>query len=142
MFFPWFEKKYRIENTWFTSTANVLTYSLEELMGTKLRALYQRKKGRDLYDYWYVKKHHALNGAAVIKIFQQYMAHGNQSVSRAEYEKNIFFKKMDSVFTNDITPLLAASFLSEYDMHEALQMLLNDFASQLPGDAWKGSGLA
>jgi predicted nucleotidyltransferase component of viral defense system len=25
---------------------------IEELLGAKLRALYQRKKGRDLYDLW------------------------------------------------------------------------------------------
>ena len=136
---PLERKKYVVENTWFTGTADVLTYSLEELMGTKLRALYQRKKGRDLYDYWFVKKYHALNGAAVIKIFQQYMTHDNQSASRAEYEKNIFFKQMDGVFTNDIMPLLAAPFLSEYDMRKAFQMVMNDFASQLPGDSWKGS---
>ena len=29
----------------------ITTYSLNELLGTKLRALYQRKKGRDLFDY-------------------------------------------------------------------------------------------
>ena len=35
---------------WFTGAAKVLTYDLDELLGTKLRALYQRKKGRDLFD--------------------------------------------------------------------------------------------
>jgi len=111
------------------------------MLGTKLRALYQRKKGRDLYDYWYVKKYHTLNSAAVIKIFQQYMAHGNQLMSRAEFEQNIFMKQKDSIFMNDISPLLAGQFLPEYDVHQAFQMVLNDFVSQLPGDVWKGGEL-
>jgi predicted nucleotidyltransferase component of viral defense system len=137
---PLVQKKYVVENTWFTGVADVLTYSLEELIGTKLRALYQRKKGRDLYDYWYVKKYHALDGTAVIKIFQQYLAHDNQSVSRAAFEQNILTKQANVVFTNDIAPLLTGQFLSEYDMQQAFQMVMNDFASQLPGDAWKGNG--
>ena len=28
----------------------IQTYQLDELLGTKVRALYQRKKGRDLFD--------------------------------------------------------------------------------------------
>src|SRR5260370_32123077 len=44
-----FEMKSRCWN----STANVTTFALEELLGTKLRALYQRRKSRDLFDLWY-----------------------------------------------------------------------------------------
>jgi len=39
-----------VDTRWFKGSAPVQTYFLEELLGTKLRALYQRKKGRDLYD--------------------------------------------------------------------------------------------
>lgn len=41
---------HRVDNPWFTGEAGVPTYELDELLGTKLRALYQRKKGRDLFD--------------------------------------------------------------------------------------------
>lgn len=37
-------------NSWFSGRSELTTYALEELLGTKLRALYQRKKGRDLFD--------------------------------------------------------------------------------------------
>jgi predicted nucleotidyltransferase component of viral defense system len=40
----------RVDNPWFTRGADVVTFALEELLGTKLRALYQRKRGRDLFD--------------------------------------------------------------------------------------------
>lgn len=39
-----------VANPWFSGHADVETFSLPELLGTKLRALYQRKKGRDLFD--------------------------------------------------------------------------------------------
>lgn len=39
-----------VSNPWFSGAAEVSTFTLSELLGTKLRALYQRKKGRDLFD--------------------------------------------------------------------------------------------
>ena len=48
--------KFSVDNPWFTGTVNVPTYSREEMLATKLRALLQRDKGRDLYDLA-----HALN---------------------------------------------------------------------------------
>jgi len=47
---PWADLPFRVENGWFTGEATVRTYNLNELLGTKLRALYQRSKGRDLFD--------------------------------------------------------------------------------------------
>jgi hypothetical protein len=35
---------FSVENSWFTGKCDVTTYPLNELLGTKLRALYQRKK--------------------------------------------------------------------------------------------------
>ncbi len=44
---------FRVKNSWFTGECQLTTYELEELFGSKLRALYQRKKSRDLFDlYW------------------------------------------------------------------------------------------
>ena len=43
---------FKVENSWFTGEANLTTYHFEELIGTKMRALYQRKKGRDLFDLY------------------------------------------------------------------------------------------
>ena len=43
---------FKVESGWFTGVAQLTTYHLEELVGTKLRALYQRKKGRDLFDLY------------------------------------------------------------------------------------------
>lgn len=48
----WEKKYFSVQSDWFHGECHLTTYTLEELLGTKLRALYQRKKGRDLYDLW------------------------------------------------------------------------------------------
>lgn len=45
-------KQFEVRSRWFSGAASIVTYALDELLGTKLRALYQRKKGRDLFDLW------------------------------------------------------------------------------------------
>jgi len=42
-----------IANPWFSGEALIPTFSREEMLATKLRALLQRDKGRDLYDLAY-----------------------------------------------------------------------------------------
>jgi predicted nucleotidyltransferase component of viral defense system len=39
---------FTVESAWFTGSAEVLTFSSAELLATKIRALYQRSKGRYL----------------------------------------------------------------------------------------------
>ncbi|NBT86154.1 MAG: nucleotidyl transferase AbiEii/AbiGii toxin family protein [Alphaproteobacteria bacterium] len=77
------------ESSWFTGKAEVLSYDLEELMGTKkLRALYQRKKGRDLFDLWIMIQHYpSLDREKVIDCFLFYLEKEGNSISRAEFEK-------------------------------------------------------
>lgn len=38
----------RVDNPWFTGETGIPTFSREEMLATKLRALLQRDKGRDL----------------------------------------------------------------------------------------------
>jgi Nucleotidyl transferase AbiEii toxin, Type IV TA system len=42
------EVEFRVDNPWFSGSAAVCTFSREEMLATKLRALLQRNKGRDL----------------------------------------------------------------------------------------------
>jgi hypothetical protein len=43
-------RPFRVASPWFTGDADIVTYQPDELCATKLRALYQRSKGRDLFD--------------------------------------------------------------------------------------------
>jgi predicted nucleotidyltransferase component of viral defense system len=43
---------FEVQNPWFTGNCSIVTFTIDELIGTKFRALYQRKKGRDLFDIY------------------------------------------------------------------------------------------
>jgi predicted nucleotidyltransferase component of viral defense system len=62
-------RPFAINNPWFTGATEVLTYDINELLGTKLRALYQRRKGRDLFDLWLCLKQGMLRVEDVIACF-------------------------------------------------------------------------
>ncbi len=42
--------EYGISDSWYQATTDIASYQPEELFGTKLRALLQRRKNRDLFD--------------------------------------------------------------------------------------------
>src|SRR3990167_11360661 len=90
--FGYEHKEYSIDNQWFEGAAKINTYCIEELMGTKLRALYQRAKGRDLYDLWLGIEHLNMDCEKVLKAFQHYNQANNVKISRAEFEKNLLWK--------------------------------------------------
>jgi predicted nucleotidyltransferase component of viral defense system len=136
---PYIKKFFRVKSAWFQGEARVLTYSIEELLATKLRALYQRKKGRDLYDLWYVLYQlRDLNTEEIIKIFEHYMKLGNVFVSRAEFEKNLLRKKKDIVFNRDIHFLLSMEQERQYKLEQAYKVVLDNFIVKLQGKPWKG----
>ncbi len=135
---PHLKVPFSVSNRWFQGEVMVLTYSIEELLATKLRALYQRKKGRDLYDFWYAI--HQVTGVNVqntIAIFQRYMKGENTQVSRAEFEKNLSLKKDNPAFNADINPLLSQDQVKQYQIEEAYKILFLDVLPKLSGDPWK-----
>lgn len=62
------QKPYTINSDWFSGSANINTFHLDEIIATKIRALYQRAKGRDLFDLWLVLKEKDLNIERAITI--------------------------------------------------------------------------
>lgn len=136
---PYSYEKYSVENNWFSGECSVLTYSLAELLATKLRTLYQRKKGRDLYDFWYVLDENIdIDIKSIIDIFKEYMKFSGDEVSRAEFEMNLYRKKNDKVFNSDISELLSVDQDEKYRSDEAYHILFNQFLNKLPGAIWKG----
>jgi predicted nucleotidyltransferase component of viral defense system len=94
---------FEVASRWFSGLAALRTYELDELLGTKLRALYQRKKGRDLFDLGLALKREGVSPARVVEAFSRYMTEGGTTVSRAVFEQNLIAKKSDTVFTADMT---------------------------------------
>jgi predicted nucleotidyltransferase component of viral defense system len=126
------------DNPWFSGTAEVTTYELDELLGTKLRALYQRRKGRDLFDLWLCISRKTVDPERVVTCFREYMKHQGQAVSRAEFEQNLYEKENNPAFLNDIKPLLNADV--RYDASVAMAMVREVLIQKLPGEAWRGAG--
>jgi predicted nucleotidyltransferase component of viral defense system len=54
-------------------------------MATKLRALYQRRKGRDLFDLWYSVDRKLINLDKVFDIFFEYNAYNNVKISGKDF---------------------------------------------------------
>lgn len=99
---------FAVASRWFNGAADIATYDLDELLGTKLRALYQRRKGRDLFDMATALSNGAVDPARIVAAFRRYMDEGGQAITRAEFEGNLAAKLDDKRFLSDIPPLLAA----------------------------------
>lgn len=129
---------FAIKSRWFTGNTTIPTYSLEELLGTKLRALYQRKKGRDLFDLWYClnRTNHPPDTRLIIDSFLKYMEYVDHQITRALFEQNLLEKKEDPQFSGDITPLLTAETTWNFDV--AFDDVMNRLISTLPGSPWLG----
>ncbi|HJZ24104.1 MAG TPA: nucleotidyl transferase AbiEii/AbiGii toxin family protein, partial [Candidatus Babeliales bacterium] len=103
---PFKHVPFSIESDWFDGTCEIVTYELAELMATKLRALYQRRKGRDLFDLWHVLKQDLVDINQVIDIFQKYCANDNIIISKELFKKNMELKKSNKDFQIDMNTLL------------------------------------
>ena len=130
-------RQFSVESRWFKGSAAILTYQLDELLGTKVRALYQRKKGRDLFDLWKAFICTGINPEQVIRCFLKYMEHEGHRVSRAEFEQNLSEKLQDHRFLEDISPLLIMN--SGWDFQSAANFVMDSLVVCLPGDAWQGT---
>jgi predicted nucleotidyltransferase component of viral defense system len=127
---------FEVKSPWFSGSASLSTYHLDELLGTKLRALYQRRKGRDLFDLWDVQRRTAVDGDRVVECFRRYVDHAGHRVSRAEFEANLAAKLSDPRFLEDVAPLLASG--SPWDVEDAARYARAELLVRLPGDAWRG----
>ncbi|MEO8405194.1 MAG: nucleotidyl transferase AbiEii/AbiGii toxin family protein [Chitinophagaceae bacterium] len=66
----------QVQNGWFSGGCNIPSYELEELLGTKLRALYQRSKSRDLFDLYWAYQQHARIAGNLLVFVSSYRLYG------------------------------------------------------------------
>lgn len=134
------DKVFDVDSLWFSGRANLNCFKLEELLATKLRALYQRKKGRDLYDLFVAHKDNKnLNLERLVKCFIKYIEKEDNSISRAQFEENLIKKSKEKSFINDITPLLQRENMDDFSFEHAFNFVMNDIIKLLPGEQWKGA---
>lgn len=128
---------FEVSNPWFTGAVDVSTYTIDELVCTKLRALYQRKKGRDLFDLWYAMDQGRIDPATILTCFDRYMREEDRTVTRAQFEANLAQKRTQPDFRDDVGPLLRPGI--HWDFEAAMDTVLENLVAPLPGDPWKGA---
>lgn len=98
-FLPHTELPYSVTSPWFTGACTVKTFALEELMATKLRTLYQRRKGRDLFDLWHVLVALEPDDGQIVAGLRHYM--GEDIFTYPQLAQNLAAKLNDPDFSGD-----------------------------------------
>ncbi|MGD1011363.1 MAG: nucleotidyl transferase AbiEii/AbiGii toxin family protein [Acidimicrobiales bacterium] len=120
---------FTVKSAWYEGAADVLTFSREELVATKLRALYQRLKGRDLFDLWLALDRLRLDPSEIVASFAPYRP---ETYSAVLAERNLREKLGRPAFRDDLTPLVRA-IPKDYDMMMAGELVIAELFSKLDG---------
>lgn len=121
-----------MKNGWFSGEAELTTYHFEELMGTKLRALYQRKKGRDLFDMHKGLTAREFDTKKVLQCYKKYMEFVvERAPSYKEYVQNMQEKMEDREFLIDVNKLLRPG--TVFNPQEAYQLVYEKLIDKMEG---------
>jgi len=122
-------REFSIATRWFAGTCHIPTFTLDELLATKLRALYQRRKGRDLFDLWLGLTDGKADAGSVEDIFQHYMRAEGHHVSQAVFRENVVAKLRHPGFLSDVPPLLVPG--TPFDGPVAFELIDRDLISRM-----------
>ena len=123
------EVSFSMENLWFSGSSKIKTYKLDELIGTKVRALYERRKGRDLYDLYKALQNPELNPDNVISCFKGYMEREGKNPTYRLYVSNLEDKMKKDEFLGDTKTLLRPD--EVYNAQEAYRIVKEKIINKL-----------
>ena len=123
------KKAFSIESRWYSGNCKITTFKLEEMLATKVRALYQRRKGRDLFDIWLGLTDGKADAATIVEIFKKYMKAEGNKIGRKYFEENLDDKMKHPGFSSDLKPLLSSNV--NYDDKEAFELVRREIISRL-----------
>jgi predicted nucleotidyltransferase component of viral defense system len=121
---------YAVDSRWWSGEASVCTFQVEELMATKLRALYQRRKGRDLFDLWHVLNDLNIDDQLVVSGLAHYIGKG--LFGYRELCANLAAKLLNPDFVADLDQLTAEP-PHRYSVSAAADLVMERLGSRLPG---------
>lgn len=117
-------------NQWYNGNCQVTTYYLDELIGTKLRALYQRRKGRDLFDLHKALTTGNLNCNKVLECYHKYMEFVvDNPPSQKEFLQNMEIKMQDDEFLGDTELLLRPD--EKFNPQEAYELVKSELIEKI-----------
>lgn len=107
-------------------------FDIHEMLGTKMRAMFQRTRGRDLFDlYWALTKSSLpVDPAAIIASFEHYLKQEGTKAGRAEFIAILEGHLKDRGFCSDMQPLLRADVT--YDPQAAGKYVKTHLLNLLP----------
>ena len=129
--FPMVKVPFAVENSWFKGSCEVLTYDLAELIGTKLRAVYQRRKGRDLFDLWKIlSMAPELDKEKVMQSYELYLGFtASHLPTYKEFVLNMESKLQDEEFLTDTDMILNPGL--EYNPATAWEKVKDELVERL-----------
>ena len=121
---------FSVQNDWFSGQCDALTYELDELVGTKVRALYQRLKGRDLFDVYTALASGELDLDRVMTAYDRYLRFvASHAPTYKEYVLNMDEKMQNPEFLGDTTDLLRPKL--EYNPQAAWERVRDEIVAKL-----------
>jgi hypothetical protein len=94
-----------VESPWFSGNADIASFIAEELVATKIRALYQRRKGRDLFDLWLAVNEARVAPKGIAQCFHPYRPQGwTPQLALANLEKKVG----EQIFSTDLEALVVS----------------------------------
>lgn len=128
---------FTVENDWYQGKTEIASFEPEELFGTKLRALLQRRKNRDLFDLGEGLKELALDTDKLVACFEHCLALEGKPITRAIAEQRML-EKLTRSLTEDVAPLLPAGVrFNDDDAIDVFERVWLQLVVRLKGDAWK-----
>lgn len=118
---------YSMSSPYWSGTAAVQTFTTRELVSTKIRALYQRKKGRDLFDLWLALTELEVSGVDLIAVFDPYRP---AELTARRAIANLRAKLTDSEFRTDLEPLIG-SWPPDYHVDTAAELVIEEVLAKL-----------
>ena len=130
--FPMVLVPFSVKNDWFSGQCEVLTYELDELVATKVRALYQRLKGRDLFDVYTALITGKLDIERVMTAYDRYLRFvASHAPTYKEFVLNMDEKMQNPEFLGDTTGLLRPGLT--FEMQPSWEIVRDIIISHLKG---------
>ncbi len=124
---PYVLAPFQVESRWWSGSAEVRTFRAEEILATKLRALYSRRKGRDLFDLWLTLTQLTIDDQLVVDGLAHYMT--SHIYSYRQLHANLAEKLANAEFLDDIQNLTRD--LHGYEHRAAAELLMRHLGARL-----------
>jgi hypothetical protein len=106
----------KVSNPWFSGEAKIATFSNEEWLSTKIRALLQSNKGRDLIDLSHAPDVFPdFDAQKTIFLMGRYFELSDRPITRPQAEQRMFAKLARDSFLADVVPLRTADEAVKFD---------------------------